>query len=86
MECDDRTAVPAIVVKEGKDPWMLSNYRYVAFDVTNRSAHDVFVEGRLAGNGWYSGGENVASGKTKRFSIYVQRIKNSILPTSTGSS
>ena len=74
MECGSENPVPEVIFNEGKDSWHLSNYRFVAVDITNLGKKDIFVESQLAGNGWYSGGQNIEAGKTRTIRAYIQRV------------
>ena len=74
MECGNNNLVPSVIFKEGKDKWVLSNYKYVAVDITNPGKEDLFVESQLAGNAWYSGGQNIRAGKTRTIRACIQRI------------
>jgi hypothetical protein len=65
LTCGGRNQAPRITLHDTSNPWKLSRFHYLAFDVTNPGKKDLVVEIRMNEVPWGATGTVIPSGKTR---------------------
>ena len=73
FSCGGKNQAPNIIIHDSTNFCKLSNYHYLAADITNPGTEEVMVEVRLDANGWLNNGQLVPPGETRTLLLNIFR-------------
>lgn len=73
VHLDGSAAFTQLTIPAPGGAWDLSPYRYVSFDVANRSVEEILITARLEGEQWVSAGDVIPAGGNGTVMIIVPR-------------
>ncbi len=71
FSCDGKDNAPFVVIHDRALLWKLSDYHYLAADITNPGRDSLLVEIRLNADGWLNQGIVIPSGETRTIRIDI---------------
>jgi len=71
--CGKENSVNSVVFYAGKKRWNLSEFEFLAVDVTNNNKEDLLVELRPVENAWFGSGQIIPAGNTRTIKTPIIR-------------